>query len=184
MGERLWAKTTALIDSFVRSETTPDLSGMQLKLLSLYMEQRTSVLLSSHQGVTRLIWLIMVLKCTKQSRVMNIFLTIERISELNYTVSNDKVTQLISGSTYYLVRCKGKNKGSFNHRNVSLERISWVALYPERDPVVWVQHHLKCLLCYPPSSLKEGPSTTLLLAPVNLRLICTSLLSPQCQLLA
>lgn len=133
MGERLWAKTTALIDSFVRSETTPDLSGMQLKLLSLYMEQRTSVLLSSHQGVTRLIWLIMVLKCTKQSRVMNIFLTIERISELNYTVSNDKVTQLISGSTYYLVRCKGKNKGSFNHRNMRLERISWVALYPERD---------------------------------------------------
>lgn len=55
MGERLWAKTTALIDSFVCSETTPDLSGMQLKLLSLYMEQRTSVLLSSHQGVTRLI---------------------------------------------------------------------------------------------------------------------------------
>lgn len=69
---------------------------------------------------------------------MNIFMTIERISELNYIVSNDKVTQLISGSTYYLIRCKRKNKGSFNHRNARLERISWVTLYPKRYPIVWV----------------------------------------------
>lgn len=41
----------ALIDSFIHSETTLDLSSMQLKSLSLYMEQRTSVLLSSHQGI-------------------------------------------------------------------------------------------------------------------------------------
>lgn len=41
------------------------------------MERRASVLLSSHQGRAQLPWLIMALKSTKQSGIMNIFVAIE-----------------------------------------------------------------------------------------------------------
>lgn len=94
------------------------------------MEQRTSVLLSSHQGVIHLISLIMALKSTKQSGFTNIFVAIEQISELNYFANSDKVIQFVSEGTYYLIKCKRRKK---KVRNMRLEGLSWVTLSPERE---------------------------------------------------
>lgn len=152
---------------------------MQLKSLSLYMEQRTGVLLPSHQGVTHLIWLITALKSTKQSGFMNILVAIERIAELNYFANSDKVIQIVSEGNYYLIKCKrgGKKK---KVRNTSLEGLSWVTLSPETQVTTSLGSIILNDFSLLPWQLLQGlPRTVLLPAPTNLWLIYTHLLSPQ-----
>lgn len=41
---------------------------------------------------------------------MNIFVAIEQISKWNYFANSDKVIQIISTFTYYLIKCKKRKK--------------------------------------------------------------------------
>lgn len=96
---------------------------------------------------------------------MNIFVAIEQVSKWNYFANSDKVIQIISTFTYYLIKCKKRKKV----RNMGLEGLSWVTLSPERQVTTSLRSNIILndfsLL---PCQLMQGlPRIMLLPNPVN-----------------